>query len=64
MEQETVYRFEVWDRASYTKSYAAQMGTRAAIRRLKGEADLASARMVEQSDIDAEGFYRGTMGLD
>jgi hypothetical protein len=57
MKQETVYRFEVWDRETRTSSTAAQMGTRAAIRRLRGEADLDSAKTVDCADVDTDGFY-------
>ena len=57
MKQETVYRFEVWDRETRTSSTAAQMGTRVAIRRLRGEADLDSAKIVDCADVDTEGFY-------
>jgi hypothetical protein len=61
MKQETVYRFEVWDRANRTKSFAAQMGTKEAIRRLRGEADLESATAVDAAEIDGDGFYRGAV---
>jgi hypothetical protein len=62
MNQETVYRFEVWDRETRTSSTSAQMGTRGAIRRLKGEADLDSAKLVDCAEVDAEGFYREPTG--
>jgi hypothetical protein len=58
MKQETVYLFEVWDRSTRTTSRAAQMGTRDAIRRVRGEVDLDSAKVVDRAGVDAEGFYR------
>ena len=58
MDHETVYRFEVWNLKTRTKSFAPQMGTQQAIRRLRGEADLGSAQTVARCDIDSEGFYR------
>lgn len=58
MVDETVYRFEIWDRETRTTSLADRMGTREAIRRLRGEADLASAKVVRLADVDSEGFYR------
>jgi hypothetical protein len=58
MDEETVYRFEIWDRETRTTSFADRMGTREAIRRLRGEADLASAKVVHLADVDSAGFYR------
>ena len=58
MIEETVFRFEIWDRKTRTTSFADHMGTREAIRRVKGEADLASAKVVRLADIDSAGFYR------
>ena len=57
MDTETVYRFEVWDSDTRTKSFEPRMGTRQAIRRLRGEADLESALTVSVLDVDADGFY-------
>ena len=37
---------------------ADRMGTREAIRRLRGEADLSSAKVVRLADVDSAGFYR------
>ena len=62
MVEETVFRFEIWDRKTHTASFADCMGTREAIRRVKGEADLASAKVVRLSDIDSAGFYREASG--
>jgi hypothetical protein len=58
MDEATVYRFEIWDRETRTRSLADRMGTREAIRRLRGEADLSSAKVVRLSDVDSAGFYR------
>lgn len=58
MDEETVYRFEIWDRETRTTALADRMGTREAIRRLRGEADLASAKVVHLADVDSAGFYR------
>ena len=58
MDEETVYRFEIWDRETRTTSFADRMGTREAIRRLRGEADLSSAKVVRLADVDSAGFYR------
>ncbi|HEY2402068.1 MAG TPA: hypothetical protein VGI23_17065 [Steroidobacteraceae bacterium] len=63
---ETVYRFEIWDRETRTTSFAEHMGTREAIRRLRGEADLSSAKVVQLGEVDSAGFYREattSMGL-
>ena len=57
MTEETVYRFQIWDRETRTASFADRMGTREAIRRLKGEADLSSAKVVRLADIDNAGFH-------
>ena len=61
MLEETVYRFEIWDRETRTTSVADRMGTREAIRRVKGEADLASAKVVDLADVDSAGFYRAAI---
>jgi hypothetical protein len=58
MDEATVYRFEIWDRETRTRSLADRMGTREAIRRLRGEADLSSAKVVRLADVDSAGFYR------
>jgi NAD(P)-dependent dehydrogenase (short-subunit alcohol dehydrogenase family) len=55
-----VYSFQVWDRSIGTNVTAPAMGTAAAIRRLKGMADLESRRWVNTSDVDAAGFYAGS----
>jgi hypothetical protein len=57
VKQQTVYRFEVWDLSTRTKSFVPQMGTPEAIRRLKGEADLESAKQVSAEDLDETGLY-------
>jgi hypothetical protein len=57
MEQQTVYRFELWDRATRTKEFATRMGTAETIRRLKGEADLESAKIVDAGCVDSQGFF-------
>jgi hypothetical protein len=62
MKSETVYLFELWDRQTRTTLKAAKMATRGAIRRLKGEVDLDSAKVVDLADVDAEGFYRERSG--
>lgn len=61
MVDETVYRFEIWDRETLTRSFADRMGTKEAIRRLRGEADLESAKVVDLADVDSAGFYRETI---
>jgi hypothetical protein len=58
MDQVTVYRFQTWDRNESRSIWRPLMGTREAIRREKGEADLDSALLVSQHEVDANGLYR------
>jgi hypothetical protein len=52
-----VYTFEVWDHQKGATIVATRMGTAEAIRRVKGMADLESKRLVDESTVDADGFY-------
>jgi hypothetical protein len=52
-----VYTFEVWDRQKGATIVPPRMGTAEAIRRVKGMADLESKRLVDESTVDADGFY-------
>ena len=57
MSQVAVYTFASMDRQTGADVAAARMGTSEAIRRVKGIANLESKRLVEESEVDAEGFY-------
>ena len=52
-----VYTFEVWDPLKGAIIVAPRMGTAEAIRRVKGMANLESKQLVDESTIDADGFY-------
>jgi len=52
-----VYRFQTWDREAGRYVWATGMGTPEAIRKVKGEADLASALVVARGQVDANGLY-------
>ena len=55
MDEIEVYKFAVWTGGKLTENPS--MGTRTAIRRAKGEADLDSIRRVPSTAVNAEGFY-------
>jgi hypothetical protein len=57
MPQVAVYRYSALDRDTGRDVAAARMGTREAIRRAKGVADLESKELVDLSEVDCEGFY-------
>jgi hypothetical protein len=57
MDYVTVYRFQTWDRAENKGIWSPLMGTREAVRREKGEADLDSALQVGDHEVDANGLY-------
>jgi hypothetical protein len=57
MDYVTVYRFQTWDSAQKRGVWRPLMGTREAIRRQKGEADLDSAVQVSEHEVDANGHY-------
>lgn len=57
MSKVTVYTFAATDRETGQNVADARMGTPEAIRRVKGMADLESKRLVNDSEVDAEGFY-------
>jgi hypothetical protein len=57
METISVYRFQTWDRNLRQGVWSPLMGTREAIRRRKGEADLDSALQVSREEVDANGLY-------
>ena len=59
MREVTVFRFEVWDPEKRQTVVAPRMATPAAIRRVKGMADLESALVVDETALDENGFYRG-----
>ena len=52
-----VYTFEVWDPLKGAIIVAPRMATAEAIRRVKGMASLESKRLVDESTVDADGFY-------
>jgi hypothetical protein len=57
MDQVIVYRFLTWNREQKRGVWRSVMGTREAIRREKGEADLDSALLVSHHEVDADGLY-------
>jgi hypothetical protein len=57
MDYVTVYRFQTWDREQNKGAWSPLMGTREAVRREKGEADLDSALQVSHDEVDANGLY-------
>jgi hypothetical protein len=57
MDYVIVYRFQTWDREKNIGIWSPLMGTREAVRREKGEADLDSALQVSNQEVDANGLY-------
>ena len=57
MDYVVVYRFQTWDREQNAGVWSPLMGTREAVRREKGEADLDSALQVAHDQVDANGLY-------
>jgi hypothetical protein len=57
MSQVAVYTFASMDRQTGAGVTAPRMGTSEAIRRVKGIANLESKQLVDESKVDAEGFY-------
>jgi hypothetical protein len=57
MDQVTVYNFDVWDNQAGKYVRARRMATPDTIKRIKGEADLESALVVNRSDVDEYGYY-------
>jgi hypothetical protein len=62
IESIAVYKFATCDRSSNTLVEHVRMATATTIRRLKGMADLSSARLVRRDDVDCEGFWRKPQG--
>jgi hypothetical protein len=57
MNKVAVYTFKVWNPKRDAQITMPRMGTPVAIRRSLGEADLESQQLVDESAIDAQGFY-------
>jgi hypothetical protein len=57
MDHVIVYRFQTWDREQKRSIWRSVMGTREAVRRERGEADLDSALEVGHHEVDADGLY-------
>ncbi len=53
-----VYRFSVWDHDRGEKVTASRMGTREALELAGGVPEADSMRLVPETDVDGEGFYR------
>lgn len=51
-----VYRFTVWDRERGERVVATQMGTLAAIEQVNGVPERTSMLLVDESELDADGF--------
>jgi hypothetical protein len=59
-----VYRFAVWDHDRGENVIALRMATLAAITQAKGLPDSGSMRLVDESELDGDGFYpRESSGL-
>jgi hypothetical protein len=57
MNKVTVYRFQIWDQNIRQNVWAPRMATVAAIQRINGAVDEATAQLVDRSALDGNGFY-------
>jgi hypothetical protein len=57
MDKVTVYRFQIWDQNIGQNVWAPRMATVAAIQRINGAVDEATAQLVDRSALDCNGFY-------
>ncbi len=52
-----VYRFQVWDHDTGDNVWAPRMATLEAIKRVNGAAELSTETLVEEAELDGNGFY-------
>jgi len=52
-----VFRFQVWDHNMGENVWAPRMATLEAVKRVNGAAEPSTETLVEESEVDGNGFY-------